>query len=32
MKQNSFINLKKVIDNYVEFYNNTRITIKHNWP
>ncbi|QBQ07816.1 IS3 family transposase [Spiroplasma gladiatoris] len=32
LKQNSFINLKKVIDNYVEFYNYTRIMIKHNGP
>ncbi|WP_156006478.1 IS3 family transposase [Spiroplasma tabanidicola] len=32
LKQNSFINLKKVIDNYVEFYNYTRIMFKHNEP
>ncbi|QBQ07590.1 IS3 family transposase [Spiroplasma gladiatoris] len=32
LKQNSFINLKKVINNYVEFYNYTRIMIKHNGP
>ncbi|WP_134297387.1 IS3 family transposase [Spiroplasma gladiatoris] len=32
LKENSFINLNKVINNYVEFYNYIRIMIKHNGP